>query len=87
MFDQMKTDAMRTLYDVFPDKTVKWGQFIASAVEWLDAIYDKKFGLNAIRKNTILEYAHKNWLPIRDLSQAQKALAPRMRKITKITTQ
>gem|GEM_PF-2628100 len=23
MFDQMKTDAMRTLYDVFPDKTVK----------------------------------------------------------------
>ena len=88
MFEQMRIDAVRTLYDMFPEETKKktnkkWGQYVASAVEWIDITQHSKFGLTNIRKNMITEYAQENWIPVRDYKEAQKVLAPRMREIKK----
>lgn len=83
MFDQMRIDVVRTLYDIFPEATAKWGQYVASAVEWIDITQDRKFWLTHIRKNMVIEYAQKNWIPVRDYKEAQKVLAPRMREIKK----
>lgn len=81
MFEQMRIDAARTLYDVFPDVTVKWGQYIASAVEGIDIKNDRKFGLTNIRKNIVIEYAHENGIHTRNLAEAQKANANNMSQI------
>jgi hypothetical protein len=83
MFEQMRIDAARTLYDVFPDATTKWGQYIASAVEGIDIKNDRKFGLTKIRKNTVIEYAQANDIHVRNLAEAQKANASNMSRIKK----
>jgi len=83
MFEQMRVDAARTLYDVFPDATVKWGQYVASAIEGIDIKYDRKFGLNTIRKNTVIEYAQHNGIPTRNHAEAQQVNARNMSKIKK----
>jgi len=83
MFEQMRTDAVRTLYDIFPDSTAKWGQYISSAVEGIDIKNDRKFGLTNIRKNTVIEYAQENGIHTRNLAEAQKANARNMSKVKK----
>lgn len=83
LFEQMRIDAMRTLYDVFPDKTVKGWQFVASAAENLDTVNDRKFWLINIRHNIILEWIALNNITVRTRSESQQLIAGRMSTIKK----
>jgi len=85
-FHQMRIDAIRTLYDIFPDETTKGWQFVFSAAEGIDIVDDRKFWLTKTRHNIILEWVVRNNLKVRTRAESQQANAHRMSVLKRKTS-